>query len=220
MYFDFAAVPGGYGWVFPKGDHLNVGLYTQQEGVTFSKDDLRAYSHRILGTDRIDDIVGYPLGVGGEHFQQNWKRVFLVGDAAGGAERLLGEGIHNAIKTGQGAAEAVLASLRRGESGPASFARRLGEVQRDLEACSTAANWFYQVAGLGYSALRFHPAKTALMRGFAAGKTFREILQTALFSPLYTIRPVASIVEYERAEAIRLQHRVSDARDLPSASAL
>lgn len=26
MGFDFGSVPGGYGWVFPKGDHLNIGV--------------------------------------------------------------------------------------------------------------------------------------------------------------------------------------------------
>ena len=40
----------------------------------------------------------------------------------------------------------------------------------------------------------------ALIRrpGFAAGKTFRDILRTALFSPLYKIEPVRSVVEFEQ----------------------
>ena len=28
LVFDFAPVPGGYGWLFPRNDHVNVGLYT------------------------------------------------------------------------------------------------------------------------------------------------------------------------------------------------
>src|SRR5437763_95445 len=26
LIFDFSPIPGGYGWLFPKGDHINIGI--------------------------------------------------------------------------------------------------------------------------------------------------------------------------------------------------
>jgi len=107
--FDFGVVKKGYGWMFPKGDHLNIGIYTRRpDQYPLSKEQLRQYAATKLGTNAIDHMVGYPLGTGGEYYQPQQERVFLVGDAAGMCEPLLGEGIHNAIKSGQNAAEAII----------------------------------------------------------------------------------------------------------------
>jgi geranylgeranyl reductase family protein len=197
MRLDLAAVGGGYGWAFPKGDHLNVGLFTQQDGVTFSKSDLVDYARRTFGAEVVENMAGYPLGIGGEEFVQTWQRIFLVGDAAGGAERLLGEGIHNAIKSGQTAAAAIIATARKGVSAAAFFLEHMNEVKKDLSACSVVARWIYRSQRLGYTTVGLLPARATLMRGFAAGKTLREILRTSILSPLYPIRPVRDVVEYE-----------------------
>ncbi|MEZ5681653.1 MAG: geranylgeranyl reductase family protein [Erythrobacter sp.] len=201
MYLDFAAVPDGYGWVFPKGDHLNVGLYTRRPGLTFTRSDLEAYARTVAGAGQIDDIIGSPLGVGGDRFQQPWTRVFLIGDAAGSAEVLLGEGIHNAIKSGQAAAAAIIRSRDKGTSAQSEFRKELRPVKRDIGTCSDAARIFYGNTRLAYGTLRLRPSKSALMRGFAAGKTIRGIVKTAPLSPFYAIDPVADIVEFENGQA-------------------
>jgi flavin-dependent dehydrogenase len=197
MRFDFASVPNGYGWIFPKGDHLNVGLYARSSEATFTAADVFAYARRALGTDAVGRIVGHPLGVGGEAYAPA-RRVFLVGDAAGVAERLLGEGIHNAIKSGQLAAEAIVGELREGRDAQRTYRRRLRTLQADLAACARASAWFYGGEWWGFKGLSTFAARTSLMRGFAAGKTFRDILRTAPLSPFYAIDPVESVTQYER----------------------
>jgi len=200
MRFDFGYVPGGYGWIFPKEDHLNVGLFTGRSNIHFKKYDLTCYAKDILGTDQVKNIIGFPVAVGGENYYAARERIFLVGDAAAMTERLLGEGIHNAIKSGQTIAAAILVGIRNGESVRPIFERSMQEIRRDLAASTTAAHLFYGMQSLGFGLLTTHPARTALMRGFAAGRTFNNILQTSLFSPFYRIDAIPSIVAYENTK--------------------
>jgi geranylgeranyl reductase family protein len=197
MRFDFNCVKNGYGWVFPKGDHLNVGLYTNDPTQTINKADVINYVNNVLGVSSVEHLIGYPLGIGGEHLRPAAGRVLLAGDAAGLSERLLGEGIHNAIKSGQIAGRAVISALKYGTDVSRLYLQTIKEVQEDVAACSNTAAWFYGSTSLGFSALSLQPARNSLMRGFAAGKTFSEILKTAIFSPLYNIRAVKSIREFE-----------------------
>jgi geranylgeranyl reductase family protein len=198
MRFDFACAHGGYGWIFPKGDHVNVGLYTSQPQITFSTSDLVAYARRALGTAQVEEIVGHPLGVGGEAYVPHRRRVILAGDAAGTAERLFGEGIHNAIKSGQLAAEAIVGELRGGREARKTYARGLGPLKADLRTCARMSRRFYRHQRLGFAGLCSLPVRTSLMRGFAAGRTAREILRTAPLAPFYAIDPVESVIQYER----------------------
>ena len=41
--FDFGFVKGGYGWVFPKGDHFNIGLYVSRGHARPSREELLRY---------------------------------------------------------------------------------------------------------------------------------------------------------------------------------
>jgi len=200
MRLDFGCVPGGYGWVFPKGDHLNVGLYSQRDGTVFSKQDLAAYARRVTGSDRVEEMIGYPIGVGGETYRATHERILLVGDAAGMTERLIGEGIHNAIASGQAAARAIIDAA--GGAAHARYQQELEPVQRDLKACTTGARWFYDLRFLGLGRLVPMPRSRALMRGFAAGKTFREIMRTCWTAPFYRVEPVAAVQEFEQVSPL------------------
>ncbi len=172
--FDFGVVGQGYGWLFPKGDHVNVGIYTRRpEEVAFSKEHLRDYVRQRLGTDAIEDMTGFPIGTGGEFYQPKSERIFLVGDAAGMAEALLGEGIYNAVVTGQMAAQAIVHALASSGS-----ARRLYDdasmvVRRDIYNCRIISQLFYKFLPIGYGVLR-HVVADTLMQGFAAGMTVTE----------------------------------------------
>ena len=185
----FGEVRDGYGWLFPKGDHVNVGVYTHNADVRLSKAGLVAYAARRLGTDRVEAIKGFPLGFGGAGHRQRHARIALVGDAAGFAEPLLGEGIHNAVKSGQAAAEAVVDVERR--HGATSFAealrRRLRPVGNDLARCDLIARRiFYPHLRLMEAGLMHRRSvHTAFLRGFAAGRTMRQITGRFLLPPPY-----------------------------------
>lgn len=108
---DFGMVKGGYAWVFPKGDHFNVGLYTHdsRRSSRIGRQHLREYASAVLGTDRIADIHGFPIATACAGPRMAKGRVLFVGDAAFASNAISGEGIHGAILTGQLAAASILA---------------------------------------------------------------------------------------------------------------
>jgi geranylgeranyl reductase family protein len=105
---DLGSIPGGYSWVFPKGDHLNVGV----GGWRFVGPDLRRHLSalcRQYGFDagRLHSLRGHrlPLRKPGAAIVRDGG--LLVGDAAGLVDPLSGEGIHTAIRSAQLAADAL-----------------------------------------------------------------------------------------------------------------
>ena len=177
MTFDFGCVDYGYGWLFPKSDHVNVGLYTCSAYVPLSKNALRDYCEHKLGTADIDNIVGYPLGMGGSRYFAGKSRVLLVGDAAGLVEPLYGEGLHNAVKSGELAGQSVAAAVAGGIPAAMIYDRAMADVRADIRRCSIIA-WrlVYPYMDLvGYRSAKMPILRSALMNGYAAGKTIREI---------------------------------------------
>jgi flavin-dependent dehydrogenase len=119
LIFDFAPLPGGYGWLFPKGDHINIGVGTFADGSDtelkkVTRTLLTNYTLQKLGVSLSSSdahggapITGQYLGMGGHAYAPR-GRVLLVGDAAGLVDPLTGEGIHSALISGQAAAAAIL----------------------------------------------------------------------------------------------------------------
>jgi geranylgeranyl reductase family protein len=204
MRFDFGVIADGFGWRFPKADHVNVGLYSRRARPHFGKDELAAYAQSVLGLPAPRRVVGYRLGVGGEGGTPDRPRIFLAGDAAGMTERLLGEGIHNAIVSGQAAARAIIAQSRRGADARAQYHRSLRDLRRDLQLSAALADRFYADQRLGYRLLCAAPTRAALVRGCAAGKTLEEIVRSAPLAPFYPIPASQTVVGFEQARANRV----------------
>jgi len=182
MEFDFGAVKQGYGWLFPKGDHVNVGLYSNSLSSKLTKKSLEKYSKIKLGTCNLDHIVGHYIGLGGGNYTPEEERIFLVGDAAGLVDPLLGEGIYNAIKSGQNVAEAVDKGLNGG-SALKIFQQKMQPIKQDVKSCSASANWFNKLPSIGYFALTFPSTRYFLMKGFAMGLTFDETKKQSFSLP-------------------------------------
>ncbi|MBI1807208.1 MAG: geranylgeranyl reductase family protein [Ignavibacteria bacterium] len=107
--FDFGIVPQGYAWIFPKGDHLSVGVLTTRRGSANLNEYIKEYFMitgltDITRTERHGFMI--PLSPRKDSFVKN--RVLLVGDAAGFVDPVTAEGITFAIKSGQLAAGALI----------------------------------------------------------------------------------------------------------------
>jgi len=190
--FDFGVVDGGYGWLFPKRDHVNVGLFTYKPGRALSRVALETYRRQKLGTPVIGPVRGHNIGLGGFAYQPS-GRVLLAGDAAGFVDALLGEGISNALRSGQAAAAAIRDELERGSSAAAQYAWRLAEIQSDVAACYRAAVKFYDNLDVGYSALISPVIRWAAMKGYALGLTFSETKKRFLLLPLVPVREAGAL---------------------------
>ncbi|MFQ5692576.1 MAG: geranylgeranyl reductase family protein [Nitrospinota bacterium] len=116
--FDLGALPRGYRWIFPKGNHLNVGACTTLEKAKGVKAACLEFlgKHPFLKGHSDLDMTGAPLPFLTGPCALNTRRAVVCGDAAGLVDPLTGEGIQHAVETGNLAAEAVDGFLRRGES--------------------------------------------------------------------------------------------------------
>ncbi len=105
---DFGGIPGGYGWLFPKVDHLNVGVGGWRWVGPTLRERLSALC-RYLGLDEsaLWGLRGHhlPLRASGAPIVRG--PALLAGDAAGLVDPLSGEGIHAAFVSGRLAAEAI-----------------------------------------------------------------------------------------------------------------
>jgi geranylgeranyl reductase family protein len=173
--FDFGVVPSGYGWIFPRDDHINVGLYTNSRSVKLSRALLQEYARERLKIADVEHIIGHAIGLAGWNYRPSSRRVFLSGDAAGLVDPLLGEGIYNAVRSGQMAAESIVAELSGDGLAVERFRRRLRPLQADVLACSRAARWFYRFPRAGYAILTLPFVRHLLMQGFAMGIPFSRI---------------------------------------------
>ncbi len=105
---DLGGTPGGYGWLFPKGDHLNVGVGGWKWIAPTLRQRLvelcRAFG---LDSSKLFGLRGYhlPMRTPGARL---WRgQALLVGDAAGLVDPLSGEGIHAAFASGRLAADEI-----------------------------------------------------------------------------------------------------------------
>jgi flavin-dependent dehydrogenase len=169
LVFDLAAVRRGYGWIFPKGDHLNIGLYTESGEERLDRAGLMAYVGTRFGGASSGVVTGQYLGFGAEAALPRRGRVFLVGDAGGFADPLTGEGIYGAIASGQAAAAAIDAHLRGEAEADAGFVKLTAQLRQDLRLSASGARWFYTNPELGFRALTAPILRGAVINAYANG---------------------------------------------------
>lgn len=124
----FGEVEMGYLWIFPKEDHLSVGIGALRPRRSRLKDTLKQvmanYGLSLEGAR----FHGHPLPIYWERQPISTRRTSLVGDAAGLVDPFTGEGIRMAIKSGRLAAEAIISGAH--ERYPELVDREIGRSQR------------------------------------------------------------------------------------------
>jgi geranylgeranyl reductase family protein len=106
---ELGTIPGGYGWIFPKGDHLNIGVGGWQSEGPRLREHFRAFCGR-HGFDnaKVASLRGYRLAGRGPGSALSGARALLVGEAAGLIDPLLGDGMSAAFLSARLAAETAL----------------------------------------------------------------------------------------------------------------
>jgi len=106
---ELANVPGGYGWVFPKGDHVNVGVGGwEREGPRLRAHLARFCREYGIPEASLENVRGYRLPLIHARARVAKGRVALLGDAAGLVDPLSGDGIYEALLSAKLATEALL----------------------------------------------------------------------------------------------------------------
>ncbi len=155
----FGAIPFGYGWVFPKGDHLSIGVGGLREKIG----NPRAFYDEFLVDEELVDAItderrhGYiiPLFAGG-HSPLTSRRALLVGDAAALVDPLIGEGIYYAVRSGQLAAQTIARALAGGASGTLAQYTDLidAEIHEEFRPARNIAFFLYAFPRAGYEFLK------------------------------------------------------------------
>jgi len=158
-HLEYGAVERGYAWVFPKGDHLNVGAGVFRPRSIGGRGDssVREELHKaildyltMLGVPKAHDDLVYhahplPLWNGLDKIQTRDNRVLLAGDSAGLINPFFGDGILHALKSGQIAAQCVLEKDTKGYTQAIS-----AEFRANFDAALKLAKFFYQWPGFCY----------------------------------------------------------------------
>ena len=174
--FIFGTPQKGYLWIFPKADHLSVGIGAFREPVSTMRHVLHQEMAQ-LGID-IDGFRqrGHPLPVQRRRARPQRGRVLLVGDAAGLMDPLLGEGIRHAVDSGRLAAECVVRGDVRGY--PRRVYRQIG---RDLLWGRLWARLFYNYPWGSFElAVRNPLFVKEFLRLFAGDLSYRGMAARAL----------------------------------------
>jgi geranylgeranyl reductase family protein len=121
------AAPGGYGWLFPKGDHINVGVGCDESVGPRLRELLVTFIQSFgWSSERLDDLQGHQLPLHHAGMRICSGGAALVGDAAALVEPLLGEGMYGAVASALAVAPVVDRFL-------CGFAPDLTDYQRAVE---------------------------------------------------------------------------------------
>jgi geranylgeranyl reductase family protein len=172
---EFGIVPGGYGWVFPKGDHVNVGV----GGWLHEGPRLRAHLARLcrehgIPSDALREVRGYRLPLRRPGSSPARGRTALVGDAAGLVDPVSGDGIYEALLSARLAADAALDII----AGRASDFDRYAEELRRALALSAAASWRAKLALERFPKLSF-----ALLQAPQAWRAMEKLMRADASHP-------------------------------------
>jgi geranylgeranyl reductase family protein len=113
---DLGGLAGGYGWVFPKAEHLNLGVGAwKYAGFTLRPKLAELCRRYAFDPAALENLRGHhlPVRIPGSPIARG--PIALAGDAAGLIDPLSGEGIHLAFASGRLAAEHAMRCLS-GES--------------------------------------------------------------------------------------------------------
>ena len=105
---ELADIPGGYGWVFPKGDHVNVGVGAWEgEGPRLRDHLARVCAAHGLAPEQLTQLRGHRLPLRRPATRVASERALLVGDAAGLVDPVSGDGMYECFVAAELAATAI-----------------------------------------------------------------------------------------------------------------
>ncbi len=106
---ELADIPGGYAWVFPKGDHVNVGVGAwAAEGPHLREHLRRLCDAHGLSLDDVAGLRGHRLPLRRPGTCIASDRALVVGDAAGLVDPVSGDGMYECFVSAKLASAAIL----------------------------------------------------------------------------------------------------------------
>ncbi|MFW9800686.1 MAG: NAD(P)/FAD-dependent oxidoreductase [Candidatus Thorarchaeota archaeon] len=134
-----------YGWVFPKKEHLSVGIAGAAAHMFSLRPMFDAFCRKMEKEIGVELTAvkrrAWFLGADGVVNKNVMNRVILVGDAAGFVDPMMGEGIAYAMKSGVFAAEVILQALEEEKYGEGFLEQYQKLCVREFGANFRMAEW-------------------------------------------------------------------------------
>lgn len=181
---DWGPLPGSYGWVFPKGDALTVGVIAERGGGAATREYLASFVGRLgLGDAPVIRSSGHLTRCRTADSPLSRHRVLVAGDAAGLLEPWTREGISYALRSGRLAGAAAVAVARADERTlAAATAGYATAVEEEFGAEMRAGRRFHTAfsrrPGLFHAAIVTAPPAWGVFRRLVGGETSLERLAT------------------------------------------
>jgi geranylgeranyl reductase family protein len=157
---ELGTIPGGYGWVFPKGDHVNVGVGGwEAEGPRLRGHLAELCCRHGIDGDALESVRGHRLPLRRGGFVPARGPSLLVGDAAGLVDPLTGDGMYEAFVSARLASAAVLDMLAGRAETVDAYAGRLTSALGPL----ARASWGAKIALDRYPRTTFALARAPLV---------------------------------------------------------
>lgn len=160
VHSDFGVIRHGYGWVFPKNDHLSVGVLS----VVRKEKSIKSQFYKYLKTKKLDEnseiktlrahLIPYNPAKGNRYAND---KGLIIGDASGHVDPITGEGVYYAIKGAQIAAKTIINYLNNDIQSLEIFNVELKrQITKDLERANFLASLLYSFPAFGYKVLQIY----------------------------------------------------------------
>jgi len=185
FYLGREIAPGGYAWIFPKGNgsaNVGIGVLPKMAEKT-AKEYLDTFIEKEGIEGKIVEFVAGAVPVYGEIETAVTDNIMLAGDAAYHADPITGGGIANALSAGYYAGKVAAEAVQR-DNFSASFLRRYDELWKNDFGKKLKRNKKLQ--------LKFIDMDDALLNklaGAIAGKNLREMSVAAIVKELLKVHP-------------------------------
>jgi len=192
--FDFHHVPKGYAWIFPKADHLSVGVFSTLTKPGNVKAALRAFIEKeenLRGFQEMFYCRGHLMPRGGVYHRLVTEGALLVGDAAAMTDPFFGEGIYYAARSGILAGQAIVRAMRENH-------RRLESYDQEIYRTLVRDFWwarffnfcFYRFPRLSYPIVQHSSYLQELVLDVNSGKlSYQEcVLRVIFLSPYWALK--------------------------------
>jgi geranylgeranyl reductase family protein len=163
--FCFGLIPQGYAWVFPKRDHLSIGVLSRSlalkklKGYLFSYLEAGGFGSSMEVKALRSHLVPYGPG---KKRALACERGLLVGDATGYVDPITGEGISYAVRGSAVASKILQKAMKDGCRKLQDYTRVLGEdMAKDLACARTFAGILYGFSNLSSRIIKAHGIRLA-----------------------------------------------------------
>jgi geranylgeranyl reductase family protein len=206
-----ASAPEGYAYIFPKRDHVNVGIgyvlsYFREQVDVAPYDLQRDFVARlrargvVVGESVRENFTPFLIPVGGPLRQPGRGRVLLAGDAGGFVNAFTAEGIYYAMVSGEHAARTIVGAPADAVDLAEPYRRAVdSEIGAELRDSVLIQRYLFGDRRRIASVIAHAPHASAITRlilDFAMGRRSYRDLRRRLFvrSPLLAVRLIGELL--------------------------